>query len=256
MHTAAHTPPVPAEEPHVADRLELVILVGRLDRQMAGVRLDGERERAVGFRQGPSAAFGADHGVRHGLTGALLGDLAAEHDAAVQHQVDGLLSHAACPFQLRGGMEVGLLVGSGSPDIDAIARHDADPEPAFGIGLGGQGTDPALANSALLAGPADVDPCMSGRQAGVGIGHEAGEGPGRQQRPLQGLDARWGVGGDLDRLRGEPRSKTPSLAYTPRPMPRMLKRPWTSVVTGFGQPGPSWTRPHQRSGPSRWFSMS
>ena len=52
-------PLVPAVEPRVADHLELVILAGRLDRQVAGVRLDGERERAVGFRQGPSAASGA-----------------------------------------------------------------------------------------------------------------------------------------------------------------------------------------------------
>ena len=49
-------PLVPAEELRGADRLELVILAGRLDRQVAGVRPDGERERAVGFRQGPSAA--------------------------------------------------------------------------------------------------------------------------------------------------------------------------------------------------------
>ena len=46
---------------------------------------------------------------------------------------------------------------------------------------------------------------MSGGPAGVGIGHAAGDGPGRQERRLQGLHARGGVGGDLDRLRGEPR---------------------------------------------------
>ena len=59
-------PLVPAVELRVADRLELVILAGRLDRQVAGVRPDGERERAVGFRQGPSAASGAGRSRAYG----------------------------------------------------------------------------------------------------------------------------------------------------------------------------------------------
>ena len=45
---------------------------------------------------------------------------------------------------------------------------------------------------------------MGGRLAGVGIGHATGNGPGRLEGCLQQLRAR-GVGGGLDRLRGEPR---------------------------------------------------
>ena len=129
-----------------ADHLELVILAGRLDRQVAGLRPDGERERAVGSRPGPSAASGAGrslgirtethHGVRDGLAGALLGDLAANQDAAGKRQVDGLLGRPLGPCAVLAGVEVGLPVGSGGPDIESIARHGAEPEPAFGVGLG------------------------------------------------------------------------------------------------------------------------
>jgi hypothetical protein len=73
-------PLVRAGEPPAADRLNLVILTGRLDRQIARARLDGVRERTVGLRQDPAAAKPGDRGIRHRLTGVLLGDLTAEQD--------------------------------------------------------------------------------------------------------------------------------------------------------------------------------
>ena len=120
-------------EPGIAAHLELVILAGRLDRQVAGVRLDGECERAVGPGRGPSSAAGAasrgaygdevHRGVRDGPAGAFLGDLAADQDAAGHGQVDGLLGRPLGPLEALRGEEIGLPVGRAGRDRDAAARQ-------------------------------------------------------------------------------------------------------------------------------------
>ena len=53
MRIQPQAAPLALVELRVADHLELVILAGRLDRQVARVRPDGERERAVVAPSGP-----------------------------------------------------------------------------------------------------------------------------------------------------------------------------------------------------------
>ena len=47
--------------------------------------------------------------------------------------------------------------------MQSIARHDAEPEAAFGIGLRREETDSALPHSAMPDAHADVDLGTSGR---------------------------------------------------------------------------------------------
>ena len=76
-----------------------------------------------------------DSRLRDRLAGALLGDLAADHDAPRQGQVDRMLDRPFGPLEILAGGQVGLPFRGKAVTTIAVTSRRIHPEPSFAIRL-------------------------------------------------------------------------------------------------------------------------